>query len=60
MMEKELSFLEMMKQLEKESSLFWRIKIIPYKVWAKVYIFFNISLPDLKYKIIEFLYGKLK
>ena len=50
---KELSLLEMMKQMENEMPLSWKIKNIPYKIWAKFYVFFHLSLPNYKYKFIE-------
>ena len=45
--------IEIMKQMEKEQPLIWKIKIIPYKIWAKLYVFFNLSLPNIKYTLIE-------
>lgn len=42
-----------MRELEKEMPLSWHIKMIPYKIWSKWYIFFHLSLPNFKYKLIE-------
>jgi len=50
---KEQSIIEMMRQMEKEMPLSWHIKNIPYKIWSKLWVFFYLSLPNVKYKIIE-------
>lgn len=43
----------MMKQMEREMPLSWHVKTIPYRIWSKWHVFFHLSLPNFKYKIIE-------